>query len=98
VKVILFDHREFVVSKDEGEKLTRSLAKGTDGFITLNGAFIKKTAIAYVMQGGVTEADLPKPNDPSRRIKSDNRSEDEQYQSARKASDIARAKLKKVAR
>lgn len=86
VKVKLFDRTEIIVSKEVGLKLGKSLAKSTDGMVTINGYMLKKSAIAYIAPGGYTEADMPEQKvDSTKRLKSDNRTEAEQYKAARKA-------------
>jgi hypothetical protein len=57
----LFDKTEIVVSNAQAMALNKSLASGSDGFVTVNGSTIKKSAIASVTPGGQTQADQPGP-------------------------------------
>jgi hypothetical protein len=95
VIVKLFDRTQIIISKAEAEQLGRALSKSMDGFVTIKGNMIRKTAIAGIMQGGMTEADNRPPDDSRARLRADNRSDAEQYKSARKAAEIARETLKR---
>lgn len=92
--VVLFDKREIIVTKAEAEKIEQAIARSEEGRLKIRDYFVKKSAIAYIKPGGYTEADMPKPLPTSRQLRSDSRSEDEQYRDARKASDIVRENLK----
>lgn len=57
--VKLFDRTEIHITVAEANKLEAALQKSTDGFVTIGGNMLKKSAIAAVMQGGLTAADIP---------------------------------------
>ncbi len=47
------DRTEMFVSQAEGESIRKSLVRSNDGFITIRGTMIKKTAIVKLEEGGV---------------------------------------------
>ena len=93
--ILLRDRTELIVDQKTGEKVAASLNRSSDGYITVNGTLIKKTFIEMIKPGGITEADTREQNDPNKRLKSDNRSEKEQYRAARKKAEEIRKNLKK---
>lgn len=93
--VVLQDRTELLVSQKTADAIARSLSKSSEGYMTINGELIKKSFIVRIKKGGITEADMPKPNDPNKRLKSDNRTEEEQWKAGRKASASVREILKK---
>ena len=50
--VKLFDKTELVISKNAADRLASSLKRDPQGYVTLNGMVIKKTAIALIKPGG----------------------------------------------
>jgi hypothetical protein len=52
VIVKLFDKTELIISQNAADKLTASLRRDPQGYVTINGMVIKKTAIALVKPGG----------------------------------------------
>lgn len=46
------DRTEMFVSPDEGAKIRAALTKSTEGFVTVRGTTIKKTAIVKLEEGG----------------------------------------------
>lgn len=56
--ISLFDHTEIYISKDKAEKLTQSLEKSGDGIVKIDDWTIKKSAIAYIKPGGMTQSDV----------------------------------------
>lgn len=94
MKVVLFDRSEYVVTQAQGEKLKKSLADTSSQFVTIQGAMIKKSAIAMVKPGGYTLADMP-PQHDGKRLKADNRTDEEIHEAARKAAEKVRAKLRR---
>lgn len=55
--VKLFDKTELTISQNAAMRLTESLQRDPQGYVTLNGIVIKKTAIAMIKPGGRTEPD-----------------------------------------
>jgi hypothetical protein len=94
VIIKLFDRTDIVVTKHVADKLRESLLKSPEGMVTISDYMIKKSAIAYIKPGGYTQADIPQQTD-AKRLQADNRSEDEQYQSARKKAEKIRKDLYK---
>lgn len=94
--VLLRDRTELIVTKKVASTIAQSLKKSLDGYITINGILVNKRFIDMIKPGGITEADGI-PNEPNRRIRQDNRSEQEQYRAARKkANEIRKKIIKKV--
>jgi hypothetical protein len=50
--VKLFDKTELTISTNAAVKLTESLQRDPQGYVTINGMVIKKTAIAMIKPGG----------------------------------------------
>lgn len=92
--VVLQDRTQLVVDKKTADAIAKSLNKSSDGYLTINGNLIKKTFINMIKQGGITEADYSKAQN-NNLLKSDNRSDEEQYKAARKKAEEIRKKLSK---
>lgn len=93
--IVLRDRSELIVSQKTGENVAKSLQKSLDGYLTINKHLINKRFIDMIKPGGITEADVREQNDPNKRLKQDNRSDDEQHKAARKKANEIRRKLKK---
>lgn len=96
MKVVLFNRHEYVISNAAGEKLKRAIEKSSEGFVTLNGDMVRKSAIALIKAGGNSEADLHPKVDAHHRLGTDTRTDDEKYKAARAASEIARKRVEEI--
>jgi hypothetical protein len=69
MRVILFNRKEIIISKEQYEKLWLEL-EDEDGskWVKINGLPYRKTAIAHFEQGGYTEADVVKTIPEEKRI------------------------------
>lgn len=92
-KLILKPYYEILITKEQEQQILEFL--GSDDFaITVNGTTFSKSSFSRIEPHGASQVDSPIVG-PGRRLKADNRSDDEQYKAARKASDIARKQLHK---
>ena len=56
--MVLADRTEQYLSDDEARQVQQALAKSGDGFIQVAGMTVKKSQIAVVKPGGITQVDI----------------------------------------
>ena len=92
--IVLRPHYEIIISDEQEEEVLKFI-ESDDYAITVNGTTITKPSIAYIKPGGYTQPDVHKEIiDPSRRLKTDNRTEEEQHAAARKKAESLREIVK----
>lgn len=87
--------RTYPMDDANGKRLLEKWTNSDEPFpVNIGKSGFKSSDIRAIDENKVTEADLPR-IDKSHRLKSDNRSDEEQFVAARKASALVRKELRK---